>query len=83
MRREQDAIIKEKDDMYKTSMQNFQEKINNNKSDISEKKDLIEKFQMQLKENEERHIANINNLETLYTKKLESERQKYFDLVNL
>lgn len=64
-------------------MQNFQEKINNNKSDISEKKDLIEKFQMQLKENEERHIANINNLETLYTKKLESERQKYFDLVNL
>lgn len=83
MRREQDAIIKEKDDKFKTHMQSFQEKINNNKSDISEKKDLIEKFQMQLKENEERHIANINNLETLYTKKLESERQKYFDLVNL
>jgi len=39
--------------------------INNNKSDISEKKDLIEKFQLQLRENEERHVSNINNLETL------------------
>jgi len=83
LRREHNVIIKEKDEKFNTSVQLFQEKINNNKSDISEKKDLIEKFQLQLRENEERHISNINNLETLYTKKLESERQKYFDLVNL
>lgn len=83
MRREHDAVIKEKDERFQISVHNFQEKINNNKSDISEKKDLIEKFQDQLKRNEDQHISNINNLENLYTKKLENERQKYFDLVNL
>ena len=65
MRRENEIVIKEKDERFQISVQNFQEKINNNKSDISEKKDLIEKFQLQLKENEEQHINNINNLENL------------------
>lgn len=65
MRRENELVIKEKDERFTLSCQNFQEKINNNKSDISEKKDLIEKFQLQLKENEEQHVSNINNLENL------------------
>jgi hypothetical protein len=65
MRRDHDKAITEKDERFNTTVHNLQDLINNNKNDISEKKDLIEKFQLQLRENEEQHISNINNLENL------------------
>jgi len=65
MRRDNDKAITEKDERFNTTVHNLQDLINNNKNDISEKKDLIEKFQLQLRENEEQHISNINNLENL------------------
>jgi len=65
MRRDHDKAITEKDERFNTTVHNLQDLINNNKNDISEKKDLIEKFQLQLRENEQQHISNINNLENL------------------
>ena len=65
MRRDHDKAITEKDERFNTTVHNLQDLINNNKNDISEKKDLIENFQLQLRENEEQHISNINNLENL------------------
>ena len=65
MRRDHDKAITEKDERFNTTVHNLQDLINNNKNDISEKKDLIEKFQLQLRDNEEQHISNINNLENL------------------
>jgi hypothetical protein len=65
MRRDHDKAITEKDERFNTTVHNLQDLINNNKNDILEKKDLIEKFQLQLRDNEEQHISNINNLENL------------------
>jgi hypothetical protein len=65
IRRDHDKAITEKDERFNTTVHNLQDLINNNKNDISEKKDLIEKFQLQLRDNEEQHISNINNLENL------------------
>jgi len=65
MRRDHDKAITEKDERFNTTVHNLQDLINNNKNDISEKKDLIEKFQLQPRDNEEQHISNINNLENL------------------